>query len=48
MGAAIQQMVLVVKTRDEALRAQPYPQETSEASIKDMSDEELQKIVRGE
>ena len=49
MGAAIQQMVLVVKTRDEALREQPYPQQTSEVpDVKSMSDEELQKIVRGE
>jgi len=35
MGAAIQQMVLVVKKRDEALRREPYPQKTSA-----MSDEE--------
>ena len=49
MGAAIQQMVLVVKTRDEALREQPYPQQTSEVpDVKSMSDEELQKIARGE
>ena len=49
MGAAIQQMVLVVKTRDEALREQPYPQKASEVpDIKSMSDEELQKIARGE
>jgi len=43
MGAAIQQMMMVVKKREEALKSQPYPQNTSE-----MSDEELQRIVRGE
>ena len=37
MGAAIQQMMLVVQKRDEALRTAPYPQKTSDQ----MSFEEL-------
>jgi hypothetical protein len=37
MGAAIQQMMLVISKRDEALRAQPYPQ--------DVSNEDLDNII---
>jgi len=44
MGAAIQQMMLVIQKRDEALRREPYPQ----ASVNEMTDDDLQKIVRGE